>query len=199
MKLFYTPGAISQAVHIVLREAGLPFTLEKVDPHANVTASGSQYSQINPGGFVPSLRLDTGEILTETIALLPWIADLATEKKLAPLPGTLQRFRLHELLSFIATEVYKQYFAFGDAKDMAAVTAKLQRRLAQLEQRQVGRTWLLGDSFSVADAYLFVNLGWAPLVGLDLAPYPNLRALQDRIAARPAVKEAIATEGPMQH
>ncbi len=199
MKLFYAPGGISRAVHIALREAGLPFTLEKVDPHANTTASGGAYTAVNPGGFVPSLQLDSGEVLTETIALLPYIADLAPAKRLAPAPGTLERFRLHELLSFIATEVYKQFFAFGDAKDMAAVTAKMQRRLAQLEQRQAGREWLLGDAFGVADAYLFVNLGWAPMVGIDLAPYPNLLAWQARVAARPAVQEAIAVEGPMQH
>ena len=199
MTLYYAPGGISRAVHIALREAGLPFTLEKADPHANTTASGGAYTDVNPGGFVPSLRLENGEILTETIALLPYIADLAPTKKLAPPAGTMERFRLHELLSFIATEVYKLFFAFGDAKDVAAVSAKMQRRLAQLERRQAGRTWLLGDTFGVADAYLFVNLGWAPLVGIDLTPYPNLLAWQARVAARPAVKEAIEVEGPMQH
>lgn len=199
MTLFYGPGAISQAVHIVLREAGLPFTLDRVDFEAQRTAAGRDYRAINPGGFVPALMLDDGTVMTETAALLQYIADRAPEKRLAPPLGSMERYRLMELLSFIATEIYKQYFGFMDAKDVAAVAAKLARRYAQIEQRLAGREWLMGGDFGIADAYLFVTLSWAPMVQFDLAPFPGLRAHQARVAARQSVQEALAAEGPMQH
>lgn len=199
MKLYIKPGACSLTPHIVLEEAGLPYTTETVDLGTRRTAGGADYTAINPKGYVPALQLDSGEVLTELPAIVQYLADLAPEKKLAPANGTLERYRLQSWLGFIGTEVHKSFSPFfnpaaGDDWKQAA-RANLERRLGYTDSQLAGRAYLLGEDFSVADAYLFTVLSWAKYIGLDLAPWPNVTACLDRVAARPAVRAALKAEG----
>jgi glutathione S-transferase len=198
MKLFYSPGACSQAVHIALREAGLKFELERVDTKTQKTETGRDYATINPAGLVPALLLGDGQTITETAIILQYVADQAPASRLAPPPGSIARYQLMSLLNFIATEIHKNYFGFGIARDPGEVMTTLTRRYRQLDGMLGTKDYLLGD-FSIADAYLFVTLNWAALVQLDLEQLPALKALHARIAARPAVLTAVKAEGPMQH
>jgi glutathione S-transferase len=200
MKLYYKPGACSQAPHIALREAGLAFTPVPVDLAQKKLEDGSDYFSINPKGYVPALALDTGEVLTENAAVLQYIADLAPAKGLAPAAGTIGRYRVQEWLSFISSELHKSFsplFAPSSAAEVkAAGLAKLGQRLPLVEKHLAEREVLVGEHFSVADIYLFVVLGWAPHVGVDLSPYPKVQAYLKRIGERPAVKEALQAEFP---
>ncbi|POZ63543.1 glutathione transferase GstA [Chromobacterium alticapitis] len=199
MKLYYSSGACSLASHIALSASGLPFTLEKVNLRANphTTADGVDYAAINPKGYVPALRLDNGELLTEGAAILQYIADQAPEKQLAPANGTLERYRLQEWLNFIATEVHKNFspMFFGKTEEVKDdAWARLQPRLALLQQRLEASPYLLGEPFSVADAYLFTCLCWTQYVQRSLADYPALLAFQKRVAELPAVQQALKAE-----
>ena len=199
MKLYYAPGACSLASHIALREAGLPFELVKVEGRGTKTAGGEPFANITAKNYVPALRLDNGEVLTEGTAILPYIADLNPSAKLAPAAGSFERYRLHEWLGYINSEVHKAFGPFftpgaTDAQKAAAKEA-LHRRLAYINEQGGSKAFLLGNDFSVADAYLFTVQSWLAYVGDDLFPWPWLKAFQERVAQRPAVQAALRAEG----
>jgi len=199
MKLYFSPGACSLSPHIVLLEAGLEFTLESVDLRGKQTAGGADFLAINPKGYVPALELKDGTVLTEGAAIVQFIADLAPDLQLAPANGTLERYRLMEWLSFISTEVHKNFgplFTPSATEDMkASARASLTRRLGWTAQQLADRDYLMGARFTVADAYLFTVLNWAAFVQFDLSAWPVLGAYQQRVAARPAVQRALREEG----
>jgi len=199
MKLFTRPGTCSLATDIALREAAIPFELVKVSRHTGKTSDGVDFNEINSKGYVPALLLDSGEVLTENAALLQYIADLNPAVKLAPPAGTLERYRLSEWLAYINSEIHKAFSplfmpdAPEDLKQYAR--ANLAKRVGWLAERLGSKPFLLGEQFSVADAYLFVVLTWSPHASFDLSPWPNLLAFQARVAARPHVIEAMTAEG----
>lgn len=200
MKLYYAPGACSLSPHIALREVGLPFTLEKVDTKTKTTETGADFTAVNPRGYVPALQLDSGEILTEGAAIVQYIADLKPEAEIAPKAGTLARARLQEELNFIASELHKAFTPlFNQAlSDSARSEAKekVARRLGDVENKLAdGRSYLLGERFSVADGYLFVVTNWAKHTGVALDPWPKLRAFMTRMSGRPTVQHAMQAEG----
>ncbi|MGZ5161934.1 MAG: glutathione transferase GstA [Burkholderiales bacterium] len=199
MKLYYTPGACSMAVHIVLREAGVPFELEKVDLRSKRTQGGEDYVQINPKGYVPALRLEDGSVLTEVGVCVQYVADLAPQTDLAPVAGTMARYRLMEWINFISTEIHK---TFGPLFDPSASGELRERQIGLLGKRfdyiaehltQSG--FLTGDKFTAADAYLFTVLNWTHVVKVDASAWPRLQAYVKRVAERPAVRETMKTEG----
>ncbi|MFZ3017215.1 MAG: glutathione transferase GstA [Gallionella sp.] len=199
MKLYYSPGACSFSPHIVLSESGLSFETEKVDLKAKMTESGIDYNTINPKSYVPALAMDNGELLTEGPAIVQYIADLVPEKKLAPPAGTLERYRLQEWLNYISSEIHKGFGPFFNplaSEEMKSATRlRLAKRFAFAATALEGRDYLLGDTFTVADAYLFIMLRWTRSNGIDLSPWPALGAYFDRIAARPAVVATLKEEG----
>ena len=198
MKLFYSPGACSLSPHILLREAGLSFTPVRVDLKTHKTEDGADFYAISAKGYVPALQVDDGSMLTEGVAIDLWISDQVPAAGLAPRDG-MDRYRMIELLTFIATELHKNMgglFVPGlpDAtREM--ITQRLTARLGLIEQQLAGRTWLTGEQFTVADAYLFTVAGWAKWVKFDLSPWPALGAYLGRVAARPAVQAALKAEG----
>lgn len=199
MKLYYSPMACSLSPHIVLREAGLDFELVRVDLKTHtLAADGSDYQKINPKGYVPYLELDDGQYLSEGPAIVQYLADRAPEKKLAPPNGTMARYRLQEWLAFINSELHKGFsplFKPGVSDEAkAAARAQLAHRLDYVASQLAGRSFLLGDEFSVADAYLFVVLNWGQWVGIDLATWPALADYHARIGSRAAVQAALAAE-----
>lgn len=199
MKLFYTPGACSLSPHIVLRELGLPFALESVDLRTKKTESGADFTAINPKGYVPALQLDDGEVLTEGAAIVQYLADKHAPGTLAPASGTVERARMNGHLNFVSAELHK---AFGPLFNPAvtqeareAAVANIGRKLDVVEATLAdGRPYLTGLDFTVADAYLFVVLSWAPKLGVDLARWPGLREFSERVSARAAVQAALAAE-----
>lgn len=199
MKLFFAPGACSLASHIALREAGLPFDLEKVDLKAKKTETGADFAAINPKGYVPALRLDDGQTMTECAVIAQYVADRKPEKKLAPAAGTPERYRLQEWLNFIATEVHKGTSPlFNPATPEAfkqIVLERLGQRYDMLAKHLEQRPFLMGDSFTIADGYLFTILNWTNFLKIDLSKWPALKAYMGRVAARPAVQEALKAEG----
>jgi glutathione S-transferase len=196
MKLYFTSGACSMASNIALREAGIPFEMSKVDKRTK-RADGVEFVTINPKGYVPALRLDDGQVLTENVAVLQYIADLNPAAKLAPPAGTMQRYRLQEWLSFINSEVHKAFTPLfsSEASEETKTYARnyLAKRLTYLEGALGDNKYLMGDQFTVADAYLFTVLGWGAHVGVDIGP--KLKSYVDRIRARPHVIEAMTAEG----
>lgn len=205
MKLYYSPGACSLSPHIVLREAERRFDLERVDLASHRTASGGDFLLINPKGYVPALRLDGpgSEVLTEVAAIVQYIGDLAPGAHLVPPAGTFARYHLQELLNFVSSELHKQFGPLFDARTPAAVAAhqrgKIGERLLYLQDVLNDRAFLMGESFTVADAYLFVMLQWCRPHGIELETYPNLDDYESRIAQRPAVQAALAAEGLLGH
>jgi glutathione S-transferase len=203
MKLYYSPGACSLSPHIVAHELGLPLTLEKVDTKAKRTESGGDFWQINPKGYVPALELDNGEVLTEGPAIVQYLADQKGNTALAPANGTLARARLQEMLNYITSEIHKSYSPlFSDATPEATREerkAYLAKRYGFIEKILAKQPYLLGDHFTVADAYLFTVTRWADYVKLDLSAFPSLQAFQKRVAARPAVDAALRAEGLIKH
>ncbi|HQE38820.1 MAG TPA: glutathione transferase GstA [Zoogloea sp.] len=199
MKLYYSPGACSLSPHIVLCEAGLDFTIEKVNLRTKETESGRDFSAINPKGYVPALELDGGEVLTEGPAIVQYVADLVPEKKLVPPAGTLARTRVQEWLNFIGTELHKNFtplFNPASTDDIRnAAQANIARRLPIAATALDAHPYLIGDSFSVADAYLFTVLSWTGFVKVDITPWPSLAAFVERMKARPGVQAALAAEG----
>lgn len=194
MKLYYTPGVCSLAPHIALREAGLEFSLEKIDD-----GNRDAYRAVNPNGYVPALDIGPGQLLTEGPAIMQYIADLAPRARLAPENGSFERYRLQSWLNYITSELHKGFsplFKPGmPAEAKTAFREQLAQRLQIVEQRLSQHDYLLDMGFSVADAYLFVVTGWAGFVGLDLAAFPHLLAFRERIKARPAVRAAMRAEG----
>lgn len=201
MKLYYSPGVCSQAVHIALSEAGVPFTLERVDLSTKATEHGTEYNRINPLGYVPALELDDGEILLEAPAILQYVADLKPELGLAPANGTLDRVRLQAWLNFTASELHKSFGPFfapvkpeGALKDQALT--KLRKRFEMLEARlHDKRQYVMGNAFTVADAYTFVVASWAGLIDFDLSAFPHVRSYIARVADRPTVGQVLQREG----
>lgn len=202
MKLYYVPGTCSQAAHIALREAGLAFELDRMDPVTRRTAGGEDYLKVNPKGSVPALRLDSNEVLTEAAVILQYIADRKPESGLAPAAGTMERYRLMEWLNFISSDVHKQFSPFFNPKLPEAWRENqlnvLTRRFAMLSERLKDRPYLMGERFTVADAYLFAVLGWTRKFQIDLTPWPALGEFLARVAARPAVAAALQEEGLMK-
>lgn len=199
MKLYYSPGACSLSPHIVLCEADIDADLVRVDLATKRTASGEDFRKINPLGYVPALELNDGTVLTEGPAIVQYLADLVPEANLAPRPGDFQRYLLQQWLNFIASELHKGFGAlfWPDLPEAAKqiFRQKLNERLSFAADQLAGRDYLLGSTFSVADAYLFVVLSWRDYVGLDFSPWPALLAYADRIAERPAVQQALREEG----
>lgn len=199
MKLYYSPGACSLSPHIVLAEAGLAYSIEKVDLKAKKTETGADFFAVNAAGYVPALVLENGEVLTEGPAIVQYLADQVPEKKLAPSPGSFERVRLQEKLNFISTEIHKSFsplFNPAAPEEWKTVARGLiGRRLDVVEQTLAGRDYLLGD-FTVADAYLFTVLGWGRMVGVDVNEgRPLLAAYLKRVGSRPAVQQAMREEG----
>jgi len=199
MKLYYSPGACSLSPHIVAHELGAALSIEKVDTKTKRTETGRDYWQINPKGYVPALELDNGEVLTEGPAIVQYLADQKGNTQLAPANGTLARARLQEMLNYITSEIHKTYSPlFKDDTPEATREerkAYLTRRYEYIERILAKQQWLLGEHFTVADAYLFTVTRWAAAVKLDLSGYPALLAFQERIAKRPGVQAAMLSEG----
>jgi glutathione S-transferase len=199
MQLYFSPGACSLASHITLRESGLPFDLTRADTKTKKLEDGSDYFAVNSKGSVPALRLNDGQVLTEGPAILQYIADQKPESKLAPKAGTIERYRLLEWLNYITSEVHKTFSPlFNPAANDAVkeyTTQQLVKKFDWLNTQLTGKTFLTGDTFTIADAYLFVVVNWSNFVGIDLAKWPALQAFQGRVAARAKVQEALAAEG----
>ncbi len=199
MKLYYSPGACSLSPHIVLHESGLPFTIAIAPTKTHKLADGTDYYTINPLGYVPLLELDDGTRLTEGPAIVQYIADQVPDKHLAPPYGTMPRYRLMSWLTFIGTELHKGFsplFNPATPEDYKALAKeRLVGRLRWVDTQLQGRQYLLGDDFSVADAYLFVVTNWAKPMNVDLSGLTNLLAFRERMAARPGVQAAMKAEG----
>jgi glutathione S-transferase len=197
--LYYAPGACSLAVHIALRELGLPFDAMKVDLAAHTTADGRNYFDISPRGYVPLLELDDGSRHTEAGALLQYLADQGPARALIGEPGTARRLAVTEWLTFVGTELHKTFSPWLWHKETAdstrqAVRDKLATRFAELNARLAQQDYLAGE-FSVADAYAFTIVNWSNFLSIPLKAYPNLQAFLARVADRPAVKQALIAEG----
>jgi glutathione S-transferase len=200
MKLYYSPGACSLSPHIVLREAGISCSLERVDLSKHQLSSGADYYAINPKGAVPVLELDNGERLTEGSVISQYIAEKAGNTQLLPAAGTMPRYRVAEWQNYITSELHKSFAPlFGhpelDALGKSAYSNHLKKKFSWVSQQLQGKQFLTGDTFTVADAYLFVVSGWASHVKLDLSESPNVQAFMGRVAQRPAVQEAMKAEG----
>lgn len=202
MKLYYSPGACSLSPHIILNEGGFSFDKEKVDLTSKKTETDADYTAVNPDGYVPALVLDDGQVLTEGPAIIQYLADCVPEKKLAPPMGTIERYRLMQWLNFISTELHKGFSPLFNPQApeewKAVATAQLARRLSTVSQQLEGKAWLLGNDFTVADAYLFTVLGWGRYVGVDMERWPVLKAYQGRVFMRPAVQSTLKAEGLLQ-
>jgi glutathione S-transferase len=196
MKLYYLTGACSMASNIALREAGIPFEMAKVDRRTK-HVDGVDFVTINPKGYVPALQLDDGQVLTENVVVLQYIADLNPAAKLAPPAGTMERYRLEEWLSFINSEVHKGMSPLfsSEATEETKTYARnyVIKRLAYVDGALADNTYLMGNQFTVADAYLFTVLGWGAKVGVDIGP--KLKSYVERVKARPHVLEAMSAEG----
>ncbi|MGN2244272.1 glutathione transferase GstA [Frateuria sp. GZRR33] len=199
MKLYYMPGACSLSPHIVAREAGIDLQLVKVDGATKRTEDGADFLAINPKGYVPALELDDGQLLTEGPAIVQYLADLKPASRLAPANGTLARYRLQEVLGYINSEIHKSYSPLfkPDTPEATREERKeyLRKRYALLESALATHPWLLGEQFTVADAYLFTVTNWARHVKLDLSYFPAIQAFQHRMLERPAVQAAMDFEG----
>ena len=199
MKLYYTPGTCALAPHIVALEAGIPVELVKVDLKSKTVRNEGDFWAINPKGYVPALELDDGERLTEGPAIMQYLADLKPSSRLAPENGTFARVRLQEMLNYITSEIHKTYSPLFSPGLLPQVRddrlAYLWKRYAYLEKLLEGRNYLLGDHFSIADAYHFAVTRWARGVKLDLSGFPRLEGLQKRIGSRKSALQAMREEG----
>jgi glutathione S-transferase len=199
MKLYYVPGACSLSPHIVLLELGLSATLEKIDFASKKTSTGIDYFTINSKGAVPALELDDGRKLTEGPAIVQYLADLKPDSGMAPRAGTFERYQLMEILNYITSELHKGFSPLFNpqisADWKAAALANLGKKFDWLTVFLKDKNFLIGNTFTVADAYLFTVLNWSGHVGVDLAKWPVLTAYQARIAQRPKVQQALREEG----
>lgn len=199
MKLYFSPGTCSLAPHIVLRESGLPFDLERVHLGSKTTENGLDFTTVNPKGYVPALQLDDGTVLTEGPAITQYIADQVPHKNLAPAAGSVARYQLIAWLNFISTEIHKGFSPLfnrdmpPDAKDLARTA--LARRIGFVADSLQHSTYLTGDTFTIADAYLFTVLTWTVPTKIELASWPAVVAFMQRVGARPAVQAALEAEG----
>jgi glutathione S-transferase len=199
MKLYYSPGACSQAPHILLHEIGLRHDAVRVDLKSHTLEDGSSYYDVNPKGSVPALELDNGDVLTENAVILQYLGDRAASDVLPPL-GEFRRYRVLELLNFITTELHKRFgFLFSDAGDETKqfVTTQLRKKLDYIDRRLGAGPFLMGEELTLPDPYLFVITGWAEkMLGLD--PWPNLTAFGERMMQRPSVRNVLRFEGLLQ-
>ncbi|MEI6068012.1 MAG: glutathione transferase GstA [Methylococcaceae bacterium] len=199
MKLYYSPGACSLSPHIIACEAELPVELIKVDLTSKLTETDEDFKQLNPNGYVPLLILDDGNSLTEGPAIVQYLADQAPDKKLIPPAGTFERYQLQQWLNFISTEIHKSFSPLFNpvapeaAKELA--TDILMKRLETVAEHLSSQPYLLGEHYSVADAYLFVTLSWGQYVNIDISHWPALARYADKISERPAVQKAMKAEG----
>jgi len=198
MKLYFSPGACSLSPHIALLEAGLPFTLEMASTKTHQLKDGTDFYTINPLGYVPVLELDNGARLREGPAIVQYIADQVPEKNLAPANGSFERYQLQQWLNFIGTEIHKGFgpmFKPDTPENYKPIAlAALSKRMQWVDGQLAGKSYLLGEQFSVADAYFFTVSRWSGFVGLDLSGMPNIRAFQERMEQRPAVQAALKIE-----
>ena len=199
MKLYYSPGACSLASHIALYETGLPFETDQIIKTTKMTVGGENFMHLNPKGYVPAIKLNDGSVLTEGAAVLQYIADQNPDSGLAPKAGTMERYRLQEWLTFISSEIHKSFspmFNKDATEDVKTIARNnLIRRLGFVETQLANKPYLMGDHFTVADAYLFVVANWSNHAGFDLGPFPRIKEYMARIAARPAVQAAMKAEG----
>ena len=199
VKLYYSNGACSLSPHIVLRESGLPFELVRASTKTHALDDGTDYYTINPKGSVPLLELDNGERLTEGPAIVQYIADQVPAANLAPANGTMARYRLQEWLNFITSELHKGFSPLfrptTPDEFKSIVRDTLKTKYEYVDKQLAGKSYTMGEQFSVADAYLFTVTTWAAHVGLDLSGFKNLAAFMDRMRARPTVQEAMKAEG----
>jgi len=199
MKLYYSPGACSLSPHIVLHELGVPFEPVLASTKTHKLVDGTDYYTINPKGYVPLLELDDGQRLSEGPAILQYLADKEASKGLIAAPGTMPRYRQVEWLNFISSELHKSYSPlFNPAmpeEGKAVFRKRLRGRYEYLDQQLEGKSFLMGDKFSVPDAYLFTVSNWAKHVGVDVTDLKNVQAFMTRMAARPAVQAAMKAEG----
>ena len=199
MKLYYSPGACSLSPHIIACEAELPIELIKVDLASKLTETDEDFKQLNPNCYVPLLILDDGNSLTEGPAIIQYLADQAPDKKLIPPAGTFERYQLQQWLNFISTEIHKSFSPLFNpvapeaAKELA--TDLLIKRLETVAEHLASQPYLLGEHYSVADAYLFVTLSWGQYVNIDISRWPALARYADKISERPAVQKAMKAEG----
>jgi len=200
MKLYYRPGTCSMAPHIILYEAGYAFEADKVDKATQRTASGEDFSQVNPKGYVPALRLDNGEVLTEGVVILQYLADQKPETALAPRAGTMERYRLMEWLNYVATEIHKTFsplFRPTITPELREAQISLLAKRLELVERQLGdKSYLMGETFTIVDAYLLTVLNWCQSLKIDLSPWPKIRDYLTRIDNRPSVQAAKKAEAP---
>lgn len=199
MKLYYAPNACSLAPHIVAREAGIPIELVEVDLATHTLKNGADYFTINPRGYVPALALDDGTLLTEVAAIVQYLADLKPEADLVPKAGAFARAQLQAWLTFVGTELHKQFspwlfHAETAASTVQAIRAKVATRFADLDGTLAVQPYLMGDRFTVADAYAFAIVRWAPMMKMDLGAYPALAAWFARVGSRATVKQAMTAE-----
>lgn len=199
MKLYYFPGACSLSPHIVSLEAGVPLTMVKIDSKTKKTESGADYLQVNSKGAVPALQLDDGRVLTEGPAVVQYLADLKPESGLAPRAGTFERYQLMEILNYITSEIHKSFSPLFNPASSAELketfAANLGKKFDWLSGFLGKKPFLLGNTFTVADAYLFTVLNWTGHVKIDLGKWPVLADYKSRIAKRPKVIEAMKAEG----
>jgi glutathione S-transferase len=199
MKLYFAPGACSLSPHIVLREAGAKFDLEQVDLREKKTKKGDNYLEINPKGQVPLLELDDGQRISEGPAIVQYVADQNPAAGLVPAAGTMDRYHLQGWLTHIGTELHKTFgpcFRPTTPEEYKKLSKEtLANKYRGVDKALEGKQDLLGDKFSVADAYLFAVTRWAPRIEFDLSPFPNVKAFMERVAARPKVQEALKAEG----
>jgi glutathione S-transferase len=202
MKLYYSPGACSLSPHIVATEAGVPVEMVKVDLGKHKTESGEDFNAINPKGYVPTLRLDDGSVLTEGPAIVQYLADKNPSSGLAPANGTLERYKVQEWLNFIGTELHKNFGPLFNPATPDAVKemskANIAKRLGYLNDQLANKQYLMGDKFTVADAYAFTIVNWTNFIKMDLKPYPNVAAFMGRVGSRPKVQETLKSEGLMK-
>ncbi len=199
MKLYYAPGTCSLAPHIVAREIGLEIELEKVDLKSKRTETGADFSALNPKGYVPALAIDATTLLTEGPTVLQYLAEQVPQSPLLPAPASLLRYRLLEWLGFINSELHKVFTPLWHPESPAEAKATAREIIAKrfrfLDQHLSAHTFLLGDQFTLADAYCFTIVNWSNYLQIDLRPYPHLKRYQDQVAARPAVHQAMQAEG----
>ena len=199
MKLFYMPGACSLAPHIVANEVGIDLELVRVDAASKKTEQDQDFLATNPNGYVPALVLPDGELMTEASVLVQYLADQKPESGLMPKAGDMARYRAQQWLAFIATELHKAFGPFFKPDTPEATKesnrAHLSKRLEYVDQKLAGRSYLMGDVFTAADAYLWTILGWAKFVGFDLSHFANIQRFLATVAARPAVQKTLSAEG----
>lgn len=197
-KLYYSPGACSLAPHLVLEEIKLPFELVRVDLRTK-THAGGDFNKINPKGSVPALELGNGEILTEAAVILQYLGDQKPESALIPPAHTWPRYRCQEWLNFIATELHKGFGPLWKpntpADYKAIVLENLAQRLNAVNTQLEKTPYLMGEGYTVADAYLFTVANWSYFLKIDLGPWPALQGFLERVKARPATLAALKAEG----